>query len=209
MTNLLTIRWRLKPTIPNLTDSDRDLEQEPPPPPAEPEPAPSDSREVTTPRSDLTRTIPLPHVRDVRPRLSSSDEPQSEPTMRQVSGDLPPAAAAGGGSSLAPPMPWPAPYMPLPAPTTAAPPSAPSADHLVTYYVDSSHNVQVTDDLLGAHKTPNLDDVYTAAQSEAAFEGVSRNFFIKKKRAEDEINIKNLPENQQKLFTGPKGSMWK
>ena len=60
-------------------------------------------------------------------------------------------------------------------------PEADSTQELVTYYVDSSHYVQVTDDLLGAFKTPDPDDAYTAAQSEAAYLNVSRSFFIEKK----------------------------
>ena len=55
-------------------------------------------------------------------------------------------------------------------------PAAGHSSEVVTYYVDSSHNVQVTDDLLGALKTPDPDDAYTAAQSEAAYLNVSRSF---------------------------------
>ena len=81
-------------------------------------------------------------------------------------------------------MPWPAAaydqyLLPL-APTTVAPAASPSAEEMVTYYVDGAHNVQVKDDLLGAHETPNKGDALSATQSEAAFEGGPRAFFIEK-----------------------------
>ena len=80
---------------------------------------------------------------------------------------------------------------------------------MATYCAGGTHNAQVTDDVLGARKTPNMGDACAAAPSEAAFEDGYRTVFVNEKRAEDEINVDPLPGRQKKLFTRQKGSMWK
>ena len=108
-------------------------------------------------------------------------------------GGSPSAASGGYGSG----MHWPANaanYVPPPAPAIVAPAAADSADvaipdgdELVTYYMDGSHNVQVTGGLLDSAREP-----------EAAYMNAPRSLFMRKKRAEDEININPLPEHQEK-----------
>eukprot|EP00959_Pyramimonas_sp_CCMP1952_P180990 3784571-Pyramimonas_sp.AAC.1 len=85
--------------------------------------------------------------------------------------------------------------LPPPVPTTIAPPGFPSADSAgdpVAYCVVSSHNVQVADDLLGARKTPDLDTIYTARQSEAACVTSSRSFFRRNGLWVTLISVRNL-----------------
>ena len=120
----------------------------------------------------------------------------------QSSGSALGASSSAASASAGPVMPWPASgaqYLLSPVPTTTAPAAAASADarmpgaeetsELVTYFVDSSHNVQVTDDLLGALETPDPDDAYTAAQSEAAYLNVSRSFSRRSERMTISISI--------------------
>ena len=57
---------------------------------------------------------------------------------------------------------------------------SPSADDLVTYCVDGSRNVQVTDASLGARKAPDAGDACAAAQLEAACEEGPRTVSIGK-----------------------------
>ena len=47
---------------------------------------------------------------------------------------------------------------------------------------------------------------YTAKQAEAYFSTPSKNFYIRKKRPDEEISVKRLSPQAQKLFLGPGGS---